>query len=211
MKTAEREQLKDSLRGMIAGRSDGIDLDTPFHWVVESIKEPEPFFAKLSSFLPTDAILYFEGGSIAPEVAKFYEIHRAPNAVPVVRDTVFPVPDIYHVTYSKEVAVHLRELAASRPSQELFDHIKAYRNELLLFTFHDAFDGWLLISQHFTEPVVIEFCKSLGVTARAEKTKKRDPEQLHRILWALEHPDQVRFRVQGEAWWKRLWRRCTGR
>ena len=35
MKPAEREQLKESLPGMIAGRTDGIDLDTPSHWVLE--------------------------------------------------------------------------------------------------------------------------------------------------------------------------------
>ena len=44
MNTAQREQLKDNLRAMIAGRSDGIVLDTPFNWIVEGIKQPDPFF-----------------------------------------------------------------------------------------------------------------------------------------------------------------------
>ena len=72
MTTAEREQLKDNLRGMIAGRCDGIDLDTPFHWIVEGVEQPAPFFASLPLLLPADTVLYFEGGSIAPDIAAFY-------------------------------------------------------------------------------------------------------------------------------------------
>jgi hypothetical protein len=209
MNTAEREQLKDNLRDMIAGRSDGIDLDTPFQWIVESIKQPEPFFASLPSLIPADAILYCEGGSIAPDVAIFYKGHRASNAVTVVRDTIFPIPEIYHVAFSSQVVTHLRKLAASRSPRELFDHIKAYRGESLLFTFHDAFDGCMLISEHVNENVVAEFCRSLGVTCRRERTKKRNPEQLRHFLRALEHPDQVH--ITGEPWWRRLWRQWIGR
>lgn len=208
--SAERERLKDNLRDMAAGRGDGIDLDTPFRWVVEGIKQPQPFFASLPSLLPTDAILYFEGGSIASDTARFYERHRAPNAVVVVRDTIFPVPDIYHVTFSQEVATQLREWAAGRPSQELFDHIKAYRGESLLFTFHDAFDGYLLLSEHIAEPLVAEFCRNLGVSYQREpNVNKRDPEQLRRFLWALENPHKIR--IAGESWWRRLWRQWTGK
>ena len=188
---------------MIAGHNDGIDLDTPFHWIVEGIKQPEPFFTSLASLLPADAILYLEGGRIAPEAATFYEAHRAQNAVAVVRDTLFPEPDIYHIAFSPEVAARLRELAASRPPHELCDHLKAYRESSLLFTFHDAFSGWLMISEHISEPNMAEFCRSLGVTYRREQTKKRDPEQLRFFLNALEHPDQVR--IAREPWWREFW------
>ena len=212
MTNVEREQLKDSLRAMAAGRGNGIALDTKFRWVVEGIKQPEPFFASLPSLLPVDAILYFEGSSIASDIARFYEGHRASNAVAVVRDTIFPVPDIYHVTFSSEVTTRLRELLASRPSQELFDHIKAYRGGSLLFTFHDAFQGHLLIAEHIGEPAVADFCNSLGVSYRREpNVNKRDPEQLRRFLWALENPHKMRIRIAGESWWRRVWRQLTGR
>jgi hypothetical protein len=211
MNPAEKEKLKDNLRGMIAGRGDGIDLDTPSQWIVEGIQQPEPFFNNLSLLLPADAILYFEGCSIAPNVAAFYEAHRARNAVAVVRDTIFPVPDAYHVSFTPEVVTRLREFAGSYSRQNLFDHIKAYRGELLLFTFHDAFEGWLLISEHISESVVTEFCRSLGVTSRKEQTKKRDMEQLRRFLHVLENPKKGRIHIAGEKWWKRLWRRLSGR
>jgi len=210
MTSAERERLMDNLRGMIAGRGDGIDLDTPFRWVIQGVEQPEPFIRTLPLLLPSDAILYFEGGSIAPDVSAFYESHRARNAVAVVRDTIFPVPDIYHVAFSQDVVARLREFAASRSSQELFDHIKAYRGESLLFTFHDAFAGHLLISEHITESVVAEFCRSVSVSYQREpNVNKRDPEQLRRFLLALENPHKIR--IAGGPWWRRLWRQWTRR
>lgn len=204
MPTADREELKAQLRAMVAGRGDGIDLDTPFQWVIEDLKQPVAFFEHLPTLLPPDAILYVEGTSIASEVATYYSSHHARDAVDVVRDTIAPVPDIYHFTFSPEVCATLRQFAEKHPVAEMFDHIKAYRGRCLLFTFHDAFDGWLLVSEHLPDDAVARFCQALGVSRRREETKRRDPEQLRRILWALENPHKVR--IAGESWWRRLWR-----
>jgi hypothetical protein len=208
MTHAEREKLKENLRTMAARRGDGIDLDTPFRWVVEGILQPEPFFRSLPTLLPSDAILYFEGASIARDVSEFYELHRASNAIAVARDSIHPVPEIYHVAMSQEVLAGLCDYAASKPKEQLFDHIKAYRGESLLFTFHDAFENYLLISEHVTEPAVKEFCNTLGGTFRREQNiNKRDPEVLRKFLEALENPHKIR--IAGEPWWRRLWRRWT--
>ena len=129
MADTNREELKEQLRVMAAGRGDGIDLDTPFHSVIEGLEQPVPFFEHLPKLLPANSILYVEGTSIAPDVAAFYSSHRARNAVDVVRDTIAPVPDIYHFTFSPEVCAGLRRFAESRPVAEMSDHIKAYRGQ----------------------------------------------------------------------------------
>ncbi len=211
MSTIDRNQLKDLLRAMVAGRCDGIDIDTPHHWVIEDLKRPASFFEHLPALLPSDSILYVEGTSISPEVASFYSTHRARNAVEVARDTIAPAPDIYHFTFSAEVSARLRQFSESRPVVELFDHIKAYKGARLLFTFHDAFDGWLRISEQIPQATVAKFCQALGVSCRREKTKPRDPEQLRGMLRAFENPDQVRIRVEGESWFRRIWRQWTQR
>jgi hypothetical protein len=206
MTSAEREQLKDNLRSMIAGLGDGIDLDTPFRWVVGGLDKPESFFRSLPLLLAPDAILYFEGCSVAPAVSAFYESHRARIAMAVVRDTISPVPDVFHVGFSPEVVTRLCELAASRPSKDLFDHVKAYQGKSLLFAFHDAFESDLLISEHIAEPAVAKFSSSLGVSYRREpNVNKHDPEQLRGFLLALENPHKIR--IAGEPWWRCLWRR----
>ncbi len=211
MNTAEREGFKDQLRAMAVGRGDGIDIDTPVQWVIEDLKQPAPFFEHLPELLPEDSVLYIEGTSIISEAAALYSSYRAPNAVCVVRDTIWPVPDVYHLSFSSELCARLRQLAENRPVAELFDHIKAYRSETLLFSFHDAFDGWLCISDHIPEEAVTRFCNALGLSSRRGETKRRDPEQLRRILSAFEHPDKVKFRVEGESWFGRMWRQLKRR
>lgn len=209
MNETSTDELIEQLRAMVAGRGDGIDIDTPFQWVVEDLKQPVAFFEHLPVLLPSDSILYVEGTSIAPEVAAFYAAHRARNAVEVVRDTISPVPDIYHFVFSPDVCVALRQFAERHPVEAMFDHIKAYRGESLLFTFHDAFCGLLCISERLPEETAARFCEVLGVSWRREETQERDPEQLRMALWAFENPDKIR--IPGESWWKRLWRQWRAR
>ena len=126
----------------------------------------------------------------------------------VIRDTLFPVPDCYHVSFLPEVIARLCELETTRPLNELFDHVKAYHGESLLFTFHDAFTTDLLISGEISETAVAGFSNHIDACyCREPNVNKRDPEQLRRFLWALENPDKVK--IAGEPWWRRIWRRLT--
>jgi hypothetical protein len=104
---------------MMAGRGEGIKLDTPFHWAIDGLKQRAPFFEHLPSLLPSDSILYVEGVRTAPEVAAFYSSHRARNAVDVARDSIWPVPDIYQFSFSSDVSARLRQFAEARPGLEL--------------------------------------------------------------------------------------------
>ena len=151
MTPPEKQTPANEFRAFIAGRGDGIAIDTPQHWVTEHIvrEHATKFFESLSMLLPQDSILYFEGISIAPDVAQLFSAHRAQNAVEVARDTIFPVPDTYHVCFTATVIAGLIELMARHHQQEeMFDHVKAYRGDKLLLSFHDAFSGWFRISQH---------------------------------------------------------------
>ncbi len=205
-----REDFKEQLRAMAAGQGAGIDINTSHHWVVKGLEQPIPFFSQLPNLLPGDAILYFEGTGIVPEVGTFYLANEAQNPVAVVRDTIVPVPEVYHVKFSQHVTAGLSSLAEKYANPELLDHIKAYQGQTLLFTFHDAFSGWLRISEAVPEQKVATFCKALGVTYRREETKHRDPEQLRRLLWAFENPDKVKIR-SGERWYQRFWRVLRGK
>jgi hypothetical protein len=201
------KELKKQIRAMAAGRNDGLHLDTPFQWMIEGLKQPVPFFEHLPKLLPPDSVLYVEGGEIVPESATFYSAHRAPHPVAVVRDTVFPMPEIFHVTFSPDVSIGLRRLAERRSVAEMFDHLKAYRDGKLLMTFHDAFDGVLCVSEHVPEKTVAQFCRALEVDYRREKTAQRDPEEFRKVLWALEnHPERLKHLARHEPWFRRAWR-----
>lgn len=148
---------------MIAGRGDGIDLDSPERWLIENLKDPVAFFRHIDQLIPADSILYFEGTGILPEIGCFYEAHRASNAVPVCRDTIFPAPQMFHVAMTAEVVEGIIGLLRAHPREACFNHVKAYRNEELLFAFHDAFDGSdFLVADRVPEQNVQAFCSSLG-------------------------------------------------
>lgn len=211
MTTPDRDEIIQQLRALLAGRGDGIDLDTPFHWALAGVKQPEAFFQHLPVLLPPDSILYFEGTSIGSEPAAFYSAHRAAQAVEVARDTIAPVPDVYHVRFSAEVTEQLRALAARHAVAEMCDHLKAYRGRSLLLYFHDAFDGTLRISEHLGEETVAPFARALGVPWQREETGRRDPELLRQVLRSLEHPEEPAKSGPGDSWARRLWKRLTGR
>jgi len=202
MDLKEREAFKEQLRVMAAGRGDGIDLDSVDRWVIEDLRDAVAFFHQVSTLTPENSILYFEGCGIIPEVADFYARHRAPNAVPVVRDTIFPIPETFHVSVTTPLLEGMIALLKQHPSQACFDHVKAYRAERLLFAFHDAFDGSsLLVSDLVPEENVRAFASALGRDCRREQNvNKRDPEQLRRFLWALENPHKLRMNW---PWWKK--------
>lgn len=209
MDTIEREGLKEQLRAMAAGRGDGIDLDSKERWLIENLTDSVSFFRHLDRLIPTGSVLYFEGCSILPGVAHFYEANKALNAVCVVRDTIFPIPETYHVATTPDVLNGIIYLLSQHSLENCFNHVKAYRDQKLLFAFHDAFDGSdFLISDQIPEQNVHAFCSALGVSYKRElNVNNRDPEQLRRFLWALENPQKLRINW---PWWKRalfFWKR----
>ncbi len=209
MNAAEREGLKEQLRAMAAGRGDGIDLDSVDRWVIEELTDAIGFFQHLELLIPNDSILYFEGSVILPEAAELYERNRAKNAICVIRDTIFPIPGMFHVSMTEEFVKRLMELLKTNSVEACFHHVKAYREEKLLFTFHDAFDGsYLYVSDRISEEHVSAFASKFGAIYRREpNVNKRDPEQLRRFLWVLENPEKARINW---PWWKKIvffWKR----
>jgi hypothetical protein len=203
MNSGNTEAYREQLRLMAAGRGDGIDLDSPERWVVENLLDPAAFFRNLELLIPGDSILYLECENLPAEVAKFYEAHRASSgAVCVTRDMIFPVPDIFHVQMQSGVAECIIGLVRRHSQILCFRHLKAYREEKMLFAFHDAFDGSdLLVSDQVPEPRVQAFSTALGTTCRREhNVNKRNPEVLRRILWQMENPHKVRMFW---PWWKK--------
>lgn len=83
MNGPDRERLKENLESAIAGSFVGIDLDTPFHSVIEDEIKPAAFFEALPILLPKDAVLYFEGCCIGADAESLYLSHRAESAVAV--------------------------------------------------------------------------------------------------------------------------------
>jgi hypothetical protein len=110
---------------------------------------------------------------------------------------------------SPSVLEILIDLVRRHPVEACFHHVKAYRGEELLFTFHDAFDGsCLLVSDRVPEESVRAFASPLGGTYQRElNASKQDPEELLRVFRALEnaHKSQMNRPWSKKAlfFWKR--------
>lgn len=209
MEEAERDGLKGQLRAMAAGLGAGIDLDTPQRWAIQGVVDPVSFFRHLDRLIPFGSILYFEGCGIHPELSRFYAANQAPDAVSVARDTIFPIPDTFHVLMASAVLEALIGLLGQYPLEACFNHVKAYRDGRLLFTFHDAFDGSdLLVSGLVSENRIHSFCSAIGASHSYEpNANNRDPELLLRLLQSLENPEKLRLNW---PWWKKallFWKR----
>jgi hypothetical protein len=79
------------------------------------LKDAVGFFRELGRLIPEDSNLYFEGTELEPEVVRFYEANRAKNAVSVVRDMIFPAPDVFHVGIGPGILEQLEELVGRQP------------------------------------------------------------------------------------------------
>jgi hypothetical protein len=133
MTGSEREVLQEQLRLMAAGRGDGIDLDSAERWVIEGLCSPTSFFQQIEQLIPTDSIIYFEAIDPVSEASHFYESNRAfAGAVCVVRDMIFPVPEIFHVQMRPGVIDGLVRLLGKHPQERCFTHVKAYHEAKLL-------------------------------------------------------------------------------
>ena len=200
MNDRDREQLRNRLRALASGPA-GLRLDTPQHWAVQGIDEPQRFFQHLSLLMEPGSILYLEGVTIHPEAATFYSKHETARRIEVACGTVYPIPDIYHLDFSPEVVAGMLDLAARRRIPELFNHISGYRLGRLAFSFHDAFDGYLQISDRTPELTVDAFCRALAVSYSRRPTKLNS-NAYRDMLYVIEHPDKLTMRR--EPWWREL-------
>jgi hypothetical protein len=179
-----KQQIQAQLK--LLSNQTGLDIDTPFHWVINNANNPALFFENLPIIVQNNAVLYFECLDPVPEASYFYEKHQSKHQQLVARDSVFPIPTIYHVRFSREFVAGMTHLISKVPSESLFIHIKCYMDNQIVFTFHDAFSGFLRISNNIPKIDLTKFCNALKCGYTSEKTIPRDPRILDAILSALE-------------------------
>ena len=154
--------LKKTL-GISGKGPDGARLDCRNAVVVTVPKDWVSLVTNLADLLPDKATLYFEGVSIRRKVAKFLRAHEAPCRLKIARATIWPPPQIYHVSLTHEVIEQLADFFSSLNSNEICDHFHAYAEEEVLFEWHDAFSiDPLLLSSRIPEERIQHFCSELG-------------------------------------------------
>jgi hypothetical protein len=139
--------------------------------------------------------LLIEGHEIGLSAKSLYEEFPAAYTQKVACDALDPIPDSYHVAFRAEFSERLCRLIESQGASAAFDHFKGYSKSEIVFTFHDAFQGELVLSSSLGEVAVRAFASELGCVVESAAF----PADLRQQLVAMD-------RILNPPWWKRILR-----
>jgi hypothetical protein len=138
-----------------------LDLQRGF-WEVEAETDWPVLLRAVRSFLPEDAVLYFEGGSPNEEIDTFMAAHAVPEKVHIAYGTIWPRPKVIHVPAHHQNIDLLAQIAQRCAEPELASHFHVYRDNEVLLEWHDAFSQPMLLAGSLGEDVVRGFATVLG-------------------------------------------------
>ncbi len=147
----------------------GICLGQPC-WEIDGPATFTELFEALRGWLPDDAILYFEGGSPDAEIKEFMANHTFSAPVQVRRGTLWPTPQLYHVTATVEVLSELAKIMDRHAEPELAIHFHVYRDNAVLLEWHDAFSQPISLNPAFPEEQVKALAERFGTRYRLDST-----------------------------------------
>jgi hypothetical protein len=185
-------ELKHGLQKLVTEWDESIHMEGKTYWKIDGIIDPKSFFLHLPKIFPLGRTLLFEGEEMGLTATSWYEQHPAIYMRKVACDQFSPIPAFYHVTFTDAFAEGLCQIIASQGLVRAFYHFKGYSEREILFTFHDAFEGALYVSNSVDKSSVDEFAASLGKSAQQEIF----PNQLEKLR-AID-------RSLNPPWWKRL-------
>jgi hypothetical protein len=116
--------------------------------------------AAVDDAMPKDAVLYLEGGSIAPEIAAFLAARPALEPREVARGTIWPTARTFHVPLT--ALPEVRALAERHAAPEVCDHLVVYRGDEWLLWAHDAGYGYVQLARSLPVETVERFRLALG-------------------------------------------------
>lgn len=184
--------MKDAVRKLVAEWDESLHLAGGTYWKLEGVADPQAFFQHLPKVFPYGRTLLIEGLEIGLSARALYEAYPARYTKKVACDSLSPTPDSYHVEFCADFANRLCRLIASQGLAAAFYHFKGYSETEVMFTFHDAFEGELVLSNTLSEAGVRDFASGLGRTAEHAVF----PVDLREYLQQLD-------RAMNRPWWRR--------
>jgi hypothetical protein len=184
--------MKDAVRKVIAEWDESLHIAGRTYWKLLGVTDPRAFFRHLPKIFPHGSTLLIEGLEIGASAKSLYCLHPSIYTRKVACDTLSPTPESYHVEFSAGLSDRLCQLIESQGLAATFYHFKGYSEREVVFTFHDAFEGELVVSSGLSEKAVRDFASALGKTAE----QARFPFDLREHLETLD-------RAMNPPWWRR--------
>jgi hypothetical protein len=149
----------------------------------------------LPKIFPYGLTLLLEDPEMGLTAKSLYADFPARFTKKVPCDTIYPVPESHHVEFTADFADQLCQLLASQGFEGTLYHFKGYSEHEIVFSFHDAFIGELVVSHSKPEAVIREFAASLNCSVELATYPVDMREQIVLMDRALNPP-----------WWKRMLR-----
>jgi hypothetical protein len=139
-----------------------LELDLKKYWEIKEIRDSSAFFRELPMLLPNDAILYFEGISVAKDVKLYLQLNSISPNFELPKGTIWPRSAIFHVPINAAFMEGLARMAENHAEPEICDHLQAYTGEKIVLAWFDAFHDPLWLTMDIPEIKVQEFCNNLN-------------------------------------------------
>ncbi len=138
------------------------------HWELTGRPDSAAFFKRLAAAFPSATSLYIEGTSLAKEVEDFLRSSTEAGAYLPKRQTLWPRPKQFRLSYSVRNLTALASLADRHAEPELLDHFFVYAGAEVLLEYPDAFgaNSPVFLSADVPEEDTRSFAAALGLKLR---------------------------------------------
>ena len=154
--------MREEVHRLVRDWDQYLHLPGESYWKFDGVSDANKFFQHLPAIFPYGSTLFFEGLEIGERATALFREHTAKYTRRVTCDGISPTPDCYHVDFTEKFSDKLCLLIKSEGTASAFYHFKGYSTSEVVFTFHDAFDGELVVSHNLSESTAREFGHALG-------------------------------------------------
>ena len=143
-------------------------------WEITSPKDFPSFLRVLNILIPSNAILYIEGGSDPSDELKSYMLAKCLHNKPIIpMGTIWPKPTYYHIPATENTLNELANIVEHCAELRVAIHFHVYSENRLIIQWYDAFFDPMFVSNIIPEDKIREFCNQLGIKYKRTKSNQK--------------------------------------
>ena len=127
------------------------------------------FLEELYAFVPSNSLLCLDG-VYAPDIECYLKERPSSFENQTNQGFLRMRPKVYFMPITAENLQGLATLASVHAEPEVCSHLRVYRDETIILSWHDLPDDPFYVSTEIDETAVMRFCHALGCQYEFEKS-----------------------------------------
>ncbi len=136
------------------------EIVEPPCWKVSPV-DLSDFFRQLSKLVPDNSVLCLEGVD-TPEIEAYLQNHPASYENETNQGFLKMRAKIFYMTITEEFLQNFAFLTEKYAEPEICSHLRVYRNDKIILSWHDLPSDPFYVSEEVDESVLKNFCSSFG-------------------------------------------------